>query len=254
MSGFTALVLAGKRKNTGDGLNTGDTLKASMSMCGISMIDRVIAALTNSKNISRIIVCGPPELGSWPGVTFCPMSTSPARSLSSFLESQVDCFPLLVTAADHALLTPEMIDHFCEKTLAQGTDFTIGMANKAMVLAAYPKTPRTGFPFRDGTWSSCNLFGATSDKVAGAVQFWHFVEQNRKKPWKVIGAFGWLTLLGVLLRVWTVKTALKHGGEHFGITVSPVIMPWAQAAIDVDTLSDKSLAEEILGARALPAE
>jgi len=253
MAGFTALVLAGKRSQSGDGLNTDNTLKASMAMFGVPMIDRVIASLKASKYIERIVVCGPHELGNWPDVTFFPVSASPARSFLAFLESQADVVPLIVTTADHALLTPEMVDHFCEKTLSQGTDLTIGMANKKMILEAYPRTTRTGFQFRDGTWSSCNLFGVMSHKVATAIHFWGFVEQNRKKPWKVVGAFGWLTLLGVLLRVWTVHTALRHGGARFGITVSPVIMPWAQAAIDVDTIGDKSLAESILASRAVPA-
>jgi GTP:adenosylcobinamide-phosphate guanylyltransferase len=254
MAGFTALILAGKRKHSGDGLNTADALKASMTMVGMPMIDRVIASLSASKHVARIVVCGPHELGAWPGVTFFPTADSPARSFLAFLESQADVVPLIVTTADHALLTTEMIDHFCEKTLAQGTNFTLGMADKAMVMAAYPGTTRTGFQFRDGAWSSCNLFGVLSPKVAALVHFWRFVEQNRKKPLKVVAAFGWLNLLGVVLRVWTVQGAIRRAGARFGITASPVIMPWAEAAIDVDTLGDKSLAESILEARALPAE
>jgi len=253
MTGFTALVLAGKRKPSGDGLNTADTFKASMPLEGVAMIERVIGALSASRHVKRIVVCGPPELGNWPGVTFFPTSASPARSFLAFLESSAGVLPLLVTTADHALLTTEMVDHFCDKTLAQGTDFTVGMADKAMVMAAYPGTRRTGYQFRDGAWSSCNLFGVTSAKVADLVHFWGFVEQNRKKPWKVIAAFGWLTLAGVLLRVWTVHGALKRGGARFGISASPVIMPWPEAAIDVDTLGDKSLAEKILSQRPAPA-
>jgi GTP:adenosylcobinamide-phosphate guanylyltransferase len=253
MAGFTALILAGKRKSSGEGLNTADTFKASMPLYGATMIERVVAALSGSKHVARIIICGPPELGHWPGVTFFPTSSSPSRSFLAFLESHTDALPLLVTTADHALLTTEMVDHFCEKTLTQATDFTVGMADKAMVLAAYPGTRRTGYQFRDGAWSSCNLFGVTSPKVADVIHFWGFVEQNRKKPWKVIAAFGWLTLAGVLLRVWTVRGALRRGGARFGITASPVIMPWPEAAIDVDTLGDKSLAEKILARRPAPA-
>lgn len=253
MAGFTALVLAGKRKASGDGLNTVDTFKASMPVEGVAMIERVIGALSASRHVTRIIVCGPSELGAWPNVTYFPTSTSPARSFLAFMESQANALPLLVTTADHALLTTEMVDHFCDKTLAQGTDFTVGMADKAMVMAAYPGTRRTGYQFRGGMWSSCNLFGVTSHKVADMVHFWRFVEENRKKPWKVVAAFGWATLAGVLLRLWTVQEALMRGGARFGITVSPVIMPWAEAAIDVDTLSDKSLAEKILARRPAPA-
>jgi hypothetical protein len=253
MAQFTALVLAGARKSSGDDLNGGQ-LKALLTLDGMPMIDRVISALAASKCISRIVVCGPADLGDWPGVTFFPMAASPARSFLAFLESQWSGSPLLVTTADHALLTTEMVEHFCAQTLAQGTDFTIGMADQAMVQDAYAGTRRTGYRFRDGAWCSCNLFGVTSPKVADVIHFWGFVEQNRKKPLKVVAAFGWLTLLGVLLRVWTLQDALRHAAMRFGITASAVVMPWAEAAIDVDTLSDKTLAESILVARTVPAE
>ena len=103
---FTALVLAGRRKRSGDGLN-GDTLKALMPLNGVPMIARVVAALKASPHVGNIIVCGPPEISDYPGVTFFPMAGSPARSFVSFMESRSDPGPLLVTTADHALLTTE---------------------------------------------------------------------------------------------------------------------------------------------------
>ncbi|MSO99297.1 MAG: 4-diphosphocytidyl-2C-methyl-D-erythritol synthase [Rhodospirillaceae bacterium] len=252
MSGFTALVLAGSRRTSGEGLNTANQLKAAMPLAGAAMINRVIAALSSSKHIARIVVCGPPELGAWTNVEFFPPAASPARSTLAFFENHDGNAPLLVTTADHALLTTEMVDHFCQHSLDQGGDLTVAMADKAKVLAAHAGTRRTGYPFRDGAWCSCNMFGMLTPKVAKLIAFWRYVEENRKKPWKVISAFGWLSLLGVILRVWTLRGAFRRGGARFGVAVSPVIMPWTDAAIDVDTLGDKALAESILSARLLP--
>ncbi len=249
MSGFTALVLAGTRNAAGDGLNTATQLKAELVLAGTRMIDRVIAALSASPHITEIIVCGPENLGPWPNVAFFPPSASPARSIAAFLESRSAAGPLLITTADHALLSTAMVDHFCTQTLSLGCDLTVAMAEKAMVQAAYPGTKRTGYTFKDGAWCSCNIFGALSPKVRGVIQFWAFVEQNRKKPLRVVAAFGWLTLLGVLLRLWTVHGAIARAGMRFGIRAAPVIMPWAEAAIDVDTLNDKTLVESILAKR-----
>ena len=249
MSGFTALVLAGTRNLAGDGLNTATQLKAEMVLAGTRMIDRVIAALSASPHVTKIIVCGPHHLGTWANVTFFPPSTSPARSIAAFLESRTETGPVLITTADHALLSTAMVDHFCAQTLSMGNDLTVAMADKAMVQAAYPGTKRTGYNFRGGAWCSCNIFGVMSPNVRDVIQFWAFVEQNRKKPLRVVAAFGWLTLLGVLLRLWTVQGALKRAGKRFGITAAPVIMPWAEAAIDVDTLNDKTLVESILAKR-----
>jgi GTP:adenosylcobinamide-phosphate guanylyltransferase len=247
MVGFTALILAGSRSPSGDGLN-GAQLKALLPVFGAPMIDRVVNAVSASKYVNNVIVCGPSQLGNWTDVTFYPTGKSPAHSIFQFLESRTDNAPLLVTTADHPLLTTEMVDHFCAGALAGRTDLAVGMVDRELVAATYGAS-RTGYRFRDGVWKSCNLFGVMAPEVSRMMHFWQFVEKNRKKPWRVVRAFGLMTLLNVLVRRWDLREALMHAGSRVGITVAPVIMPWPEAAIDVDTLSDKALAESILQAR-----
>ncbi|MBL8643991.1 MAG: nucleotidyltransferase family protein [Rhodospirillaceae bacterium] len=247
MAGFTALILAGSRSPKGDGLNNGQ-LKALLPVYGMPMIDRVIATVAASKHVNNIVVCGPPHLGNWPGVTFFPTGTSPANSILQFLESRIDTNPVLITTADHPLLTTEMVDYFCAQAAGSRTDLAVGMVDNALVRRTYAAS-RTAYKFRGGEWKSCNLFAAMTPAVANVVHFWQFVEKNRKKPWRVVRAFGLATLLGVLLRRWNLHEALMHAGTRLGITAAPVIMPWPEAAIDVDSLGDKALAESILSAR-----
>lgn len=249
MKVFTALVLAGSRNSSGEGLNTATQLKATMPVFGVPMIERVVTSLKAAHCVKNIIVCGPETLGQWPDVTFVPAAGSPAASLSGFLENRQDSFPLLVTTADHPLLTPEMIDHFCRQTLRQDADLTVGMASKAIIESAYKRTRRTFFRFRDGDWCGCNLYGATSGKVLEIVRFWREVENHRKRPGKVIAAFGLVNLIGVLLKRWSIAEAFGRAGARFGVNTAPVIMPWPEASIDVDSLSDLELAETILATR-----
>ncbi|MBL8631134.1 MAG: nucleotidyltransferase family protein [Rhodospirillaceae bacterium] len=247
MVGFTALILAGRRAPTGDGLN-GTQLKALMPISGTPMIDRVIKTVSASKYVKRIIVSGPSSLGTWTNVTFVPTGTSPANSILQFLENRTDNEPVFVTTADHPLLTTEMVDHFLSGAMKSDTDLVVGMVDKNLVKTKYA-TSRTGYKFRDGVWKSCNLFACMTPHVAKMVHFWQFVEKNRKKPLRVVRAFGLWTLISVLLGRWNLRQALSQAGARIGITVEPVIMPWPEAAIDVDTMDDKALAESILDAR-----
>jgi GTP:adenosylcobinamide-phosphate guanylyltransferase len=247
MVGFTALILAGARQATGDGLN-GAQLKALLPVSGTPMIDRVVKTVSASKYIKRIVVCGPSSLGTWTNVTYFPTGSSPANSILQFLESRTDTDPVFVTTADHPLLTTEMVDHFLMGAEKSDTDLVVGMVDKNVVKAKYA-TSRTGYKFRDGVWKSCNLFACMTPRVATMAHFWQFVEKNRKKPWRVVRAFGVWTLISVLIGRWDLRQALMRAGARVGITIAPVIMPWPEVAIDVDTLGDKELAESILQAR-----
>ena len=66
--------------------------------------------------------------------------------------------PVLVTTADHPLLTAEIVDRFCGQSLARGIDVTVGLAPYGLVKAAYPDMKKTVLRFRDGDYCGCNLF------------------------------------------------------------------------------------------------
>ena len=71
----------------------------------------------------------------------------------------------------------------------------------------------------------------------------------RKKPWRLVAAFGIAPLIGFLTGSLTLDKAFAIISRRLGLIASPVIMPFAEAAIDVDKPADKDLAESILAAR-----
>jgi len=128
-------------------------------------------------------------------------------------------------------------------------DVTVGLADGDMVANAYPHSRRTFYKFRDGRWCGCNLFGLKTPRAMNVVRFWRSIEDNRKSPFKVVGAFGLFTLLGVLMRRWTLAEAVSRAAARCNVTASPIAMPWPEAAIDVDTLDDMVLAEAIIASK-----
>lgn len=254
--GVTALVLAGQRGGGPDPMAAaaGVSHKALLPVAGVPMLLRVLSALRDSPAVGRIVVSmeAPEEtlsgLGGLDGVLLRAAAASPARSAFAALEEFG--VPLLVTTADHALLTPAMVAHFVSGA-PEGAAAAVALARSGTVLAAYPNTRRTWLRFREGAFSGCNLFLLTeSYGAARAVGFWRRVEAERKRPLAMARLLGPLTLLRFALGRLTLRAALDALERRCGACLAAVEMPFADAAVDVDKPADLALVEAVLRQRA----
>ncbi len=158
-------------------------------------------------------------------------------------------FPVLVTTGDHALLTPAMVKHFCAAAEKSGADFCAGLASAETILAAYPESVRTFFTFGHDRVSGCNLFALNTERSIALLERWQYLEQIRKKPWRLVAAFGISPLVRFLLGRLTLESAFAIVSRKLGLIAKPILMPFAEAAIDIDKPADKDLAERILASR-----
>ena len=230
--------------------------KALLPVAGVPMLARVVAALRARPAVGRVVVVIEAPHRTLAGlampdaVVLREAAPSPSRSVEAALAEFGA--PLLVTTADHALLTPAMVAHFLA-ALPPGADAAAGLARAETVLAAWPGTRRTWLRFRDGRFSGCNLFWLGTPGAAGAVAFWRRVEQDRKRPLAMIALLGLPALLRFALGRWTLADALAALGRRTGTRLAVVEMPFAEAAIDVDRPADLALAEAALASRAYSA-
>ena len=258
---FHALVLAGDR-GPDDPLRqaTGVDHKCLTPIGGRAMIEWVVDALAASPWIGRIVVsvADPHAVESLPALrdlvgagtlTTVPVAASPSRSVLTAIERLDAPFPLLITTADHALLTTEMVDLFCANCAAGAAEVGVGLTAEAVVSERYPHAKRTYLAFRDGRYSGSNIFALMAPEAAAVVRLWVQVEQQRKRPWRIAAVFGPTLLLGYLLRRFTLDEALLRISSRVGLTAAAVRFPFADAAIDVDKIDDLALAEEILDDR-----
>ena len=95
--------------------------------------------------------------------------------------------PVLITTADHPLLTPATLDAFCERAAAINADATFGLVPAQLVRAAFPGVRRTAFRFRDGGFCGCNLYALLTPKGCDGAGEWARVEAHRKRPWRMLG-------------------------------------------------------------------
>lgn len=243
-----ALILAGQREGVIDPLCAGAGVerKALLPLNGKPMIEYVLGALTQSQIYPPFAVSGF-DAGDDSRMIQMPSGAGPADSALLGLET-LNSYPVLVTTCDHPLLTPEMIDSFIAQAQASGADLCVGLADKNVIAPAYPDVKRTYLKFADRSVSGCNLFYVRTPAGLGAIEFWKTAQQHRKKPWKLARAFNLKLLLTYLSGRLTLGAAFVHASKTLGIAAKPVMLDYAEAAIDVDKPSDKVLVEAILSA------
>lgn len=255
---WTAILLAGQRPGPDPlALHFGQHYKALVPVCGVPMVERVAACLLRVPEDSQIVVLAQePEVllrgtRGWlerqDKVSFFVSEAGIAESILSFLASAPDRWPVLVTTADHPLLTPEIVQEFLKE--AGNGDLAVGVVERRTVMRRYPETRRTWLKFADGAYSGANLFALRTGRVEPALELWRRAERDRKQAIRLFWHFGpWLACRAIL-RLIGFRDGLAEAGRRLGLDARLVELQTADAAVDVDKLSDHRLAEQIIAGR-----
>jgi GTP:adenosylcobinamide-phosphate guanylyltransferase len=258
LGSWTAILLAGDRPR-GDplALYCGVPSKALIQVAGRSMLCRVADTLLAAPEIRRVVILAQQpralmtgdtrELANHPKVALAQSGDGIAASISAIAGSDVAPFPLLVTTADHVLLTTEMLAEFLSAT--GDCDAAFGVGERATLESRYPESRRTWLKFSDGQFSGANLFALRNLKVASALALWESIEQDRKRVWRLFSRFGPHLLFRALTRSITFASAVEQAGARLSLRVKPVVLSAPEAAIDVDKLCDLELAGAVLASR-----
>jgi GTP:adenosylcobinamide-phosphate guanylyltransferase len=256
---FTALVLAGQRGGPDPVAQAaGVSHKCLVPAAGVPMLRRVVEALAASPSVGAIAVSieQPALLADWQApdrpdgrLTALASAGTPSESVLAAAGALGDPCPLLITTADHPLLSPAIVETFCAAARRPGIDVAVGLTAREVIAETYPDSRRTYLKFRDSRYSGANLFAVVSQEGLEAVRFWRRVERERKRPWRIVRAFGWRNLLAYLLGRLTLDQAMERASRVLGLRAAAVALPFAEAAIDVDKPADLELVEEILARR-----
>jgi GTP:adenosylcobinamide-phosphate guanylyltransferase len=230
--------------------------KAVVPVGGQPMLARVVATLLDHPAVASVTVSIDEEAPALVAlgrlakkVVILHSSDTAASSVRDALRMGAVTYPVLLTTADHPLLTGKMIDHFISKSESIEADLTAGLAEARTILSAFPDAKRTFLAFGRDRVSGCNLFGLHNDRALRAIDAWRYLERVRKQPWRLVYAFGPLALLRYASGLFNLESAFAIASRRLGLKAKPILMPFAEAAVDVDKPEDKELAERVLGAR-----
>ncbi|HET9427459.1 MAG TPA: NTP transferase domain-containing protein [Allosphingosinicella sp.] len=256
---FTGLVLAASRGNLDPLAKAGGVShKCFIDIAGQPMLRRVVSAVMASGRIGRTIVAIEPEsiaeakaiLADLPGaetIEYVASRENIGSSVSAV--ATPDLLPLVITTGDNALHTPELVRYFCDALDGVKEDGALGLTPAEYILAKYPEGNRAFHRFRDGAFSSCNLYALLTPKALEAPRVFNSGGQFGKKPRRLIGAFGLFAFLLYKSRLFTLRTVLKALSRTVGVSTAPVLIPFAEGPIDVDRMQDWDLANRIIRER-----
>lgn len=258
---WSAVVLAGSRPER-DVLAArhGATRKALIAISGEEMVARVVRTLLDAAPIARILILADePELFAsgrleWiarsPRVACGPSGRSIADSLMAVAGTPAAPWPLLVTTADHPLLTPEMVEFFLAGS--RESDASIGVVERSVLLDRYPGTKRTWLRFKCGAYTGANLFTVQGERTAAGLRTLAEAEASRKSQLKLLWHFGPLLAVRAAARTVSLETTVDRAARALGMNVRVVQLPFPEAGIDVDTQDDFRLAEWIIARQRPP--
>lgn len=179
-------------------------------------------------------------------VSWLAPASSPAASAVKALEAVGGAEPVLVTTSDHALLRREVVDHFLRGAQESGAALVAGVADREVVRRGFPELRKTTLRLKDRGYCGCNLFYMKSEEARRGVEFWRRLEAERKRPWKMAQIIGFRFLLRYLARRMSLAEALAAIGKRMGVRVDAVLLPFAEAAVDIDSVEDWKILESRL--------
>ena len=144
---FTAVVLAADRgPHDPVAKAAGVRCKSLVPVGGRPMVLRVLDALAASQAVDTYILCGPPKsvLDQEPdletlitsgNIRWVENQATPSASAFHVLQTLPDEIPILLTTADHALLSARIVDYFYSEAQATACDVVAGVARHEGVAA-----------------------------------------------------------------------------------------------------------------------
>ena len=247
---WTAVVLAGSRGSEDPvAAARGVSHKAFAELAGRPMIEHVLDALAAAPSIGGALVVIERDAPALPHAGVRRLDAAGSPSLSALAGFEAAAPPVLLTTADHPLLTAAMLEHFLAEARASGADVAAGVAQREVVEAARSSSRRTYLRFRDGAVSGCNLFALMTPRARAALAFWRRLEAQRKRPWRMAWALGPGTLARYALGRLDMAAAARALGRAAGCEAAMVALPFSEAAHDVDKPSDLAFAEAQLRGR-----
>lgn len=222
--------------------------KALIDLNGRRMIDWVMGAVASVRELGDVHVSG---LGEGD----CPRGARPAKTgvgpASAIVANQSLGAPLLVTTCDHPLLTGEIIRDFLKRAAETDADLVVGFATRSTIEKSFAGMRRTYLMLGGEGYSGCNLFLIRTPAGYDAIRFWSALEAHRKSPAKLAFMIGPGLILRYLFRNFmTIERLMAYASRKTGVKIAAAVLPFAEAAVDVDKPADLDFARQIILSRA----
>jgi CTP:molybdopterin cytidylyltransferase MocA len=252
------IVMAAQRKGIVNPLarRFGISHKCLIPMAGKPLIRHVVETVASHPDVCDVVISieeasfgkvgnALSHVRARADVRFCDAADNLADSVTAAAAGHKG--PLVVTTADHPLLTHQSID--AVRDGLRGSEAVIAMTRGDFVKAVNLDGQARYYRFRCGEYSNCNLYGLASAEHLRAAEIFRGGGQFVKKAGRIVSAFGILNLLLLRSRLISLQAGMKRISRRIGLRVLPVILEDGSQAIDVDNDNSYRIVSELLGRR-----
>ena len=250
-----AIVTAGGIPRPEDPLYTyshGDS-KALIDVAGKPMIQWVLDALGNAKQVDNVIIIG---LSPKSGVT-CKkpihyvsnqgrMLANIVAGVNKALEINKRTKYVLVVSSDIPTLKSEMVDWLINTCMETKDDLYYGVCPRDVMEARFPGSKRTYTHLKDMDVCGADMNLTHVRMTTEHLDMWDSLIGTRKSPLKQAGIIGFGTLFALFTRRLTLEDAVQRVSDRIGIKGRAIVWPYAEPCMDIDKPSQLELLREDL--------
>ena len=238
-----AIVLAGGIPQPDEPLylySKGDP-KALMDVAGKPMIQWVLDALSDAKNVDNVIIVGLSPKNELDCKKPLHYLSNQGRMLSNIvtgvdksLELDKKTEYVLVVSADIPALKPEMVDWLVDTCMETKDDLYYGVCTREVMEARFPGSKRTYTKLKDIELCGADINVAHVRMATEHLEMWESLIGSRKSPLKQASIIGWGTLFRVVTRSIALDDLVETVCKRIKIKGRAIVWPYAEACMDVD--------------------
>lgn len=231
--------------------------KAFIDVAGKPMVQYVIEAAKGVPEIGRIVLGAeekhiPSSLKDMVDLIAPPGATILKSLLSAMGVLNPKPHMVLVMPCDLALLTPEALRDFINKSLDSKADITYGYLSKKDSEDRFPDVNHTYVRIDGDYYCGTGLFMMSPDAADRFEHFFNSLTGNRKNPIALAGVLGIGFIIKYVMGNLKVKDAEERVKVLMGGTIGKGIQTFfPEAAFNVDAPNELLIARRILGEKSI---
>ncbi len=238
----SAVVLAGGEPEPQ--LAPGLPNKAFLRIGGLTLVERVVAALRGSPSIGRVVVVGPPEplaalLGS--SVEIVPDQGSIMNNIAAGVAPLRDGGRVVTVASDLPLITSEAVEHFLGLCTGEA-DFYYSIVPQAAIERRFPTARKTYVKLTDGAFCGGSIVLFAPEALERIRPLVEQAIAARKKPWLLAQLFGLTTVMRFASGRLSIAELEARAHAISGLRGRAVALDGPEMALDVDAGRPENLA------------
>lgn len=239
-----AIVMSGGTPKPGEYLydETQGNPKAMLDIAGKPMLQWVLDAMSDAKQIEHVVVTGlTPEncdVHCKKPITFIANQADMLENIRAgavkVLELNPKAHHILVASSDIPAITGEMVDWEVTTTMETDHDAYYHVITRQVMEARYPGSRRSYVNLRGMEVCGGDMNVVRAQTVTGNDALWKKIMEARKSALKQASLLGYDTLFLLLFRLLNLEKAVQLASKRLKIKGRGIVCPYAEIGMDVD--------------------